>query len=469
MILFSLPLTAFAEAETPSPAAASASPTTDPPADPAAGGGQLRIDSKNIYPGMDKTYTDGYIPAVKDGKVTLVLPLIGETKAGQVDLTADLGATANSPFVFGNYSQTAKGGAPYVFTLIIPLASGRINGSYPVTLNASYMDGAGALTTQSFILYVTITDGKTPADPNAVTAPTKETVDKPELFIGSCVIKPNTVSANEEFSVDITVENIGTLRARSVRLTYGGAAGGEAGAASLGGIIPVETNNSIHLDNIASGKSETAAFSLKTTGDVLAGNQSFSVTLDYLDAYGNVYTSVRQFLVTVTQPTELTYDNISAFVPKSIIAGESFSLPANIYNTGKSTLKNVMITATGAGLFPTASVYLGNIAPGATGNGELSIFAGMLSMTQGFTENYGKTNGTYLITYTDSAGEEQKIEIAFATEIIKPELDASTKPADATQQPAFQWWVTILVGFAIIAIVVSVIVVTKVMRTSKIK
>lgn len=40
---------------------------------------------------------------------------------------------------------------------------------------------------------------------------------------------------------------------------------------------------------------------------------------------------------------------------------------------------------------------------------------------------------------------------------------------ELTEEPAFQWWVVILVGFAIIAIIVAVIVVTKVTRSAKLK
>ena len=489
MLLFAMPLTAFAEgtptpdtAATPTPdanatpAAATPTPasTTTPAPDdeqtpaPVSSPGQLSIDSNNLYPGMSKTYAEGYIPTVKDGKAAIILPLIGKTQNGEVTLIADLGATTDSPFVFGNYAQTIKTGEPYMFALAIPLASGRINGAYPVTLNTTYIDSTGALATQSFIIYVTITDGTDPVDPNAVTAPTKETVDKPELFISACTISKPSVAGGEEFEVEVTVENIGTLRARSVRLTYGGAGGGEEGGGASS-LLPVETNNALHLENIAAGKSDKATFKLKAAADAISGNQPFTITLDYLDAYGGVYTSARQFLVSVSQPADFTYDDVASLVPESITAGESFTLPANVYNTGKSTLKNVMITVTGAGLFPKAAAFLGDITPGGAGNGELSIFAGQLSMTEDFTEDYGKTDALYTISYTDEAGEQQKIEIAFTTEIKALQIETPDEPDDETKEPAFQWWVTILVGFAIIAIIVAGFVVTKFVRAAKMK
>ena len=480
MLILIIPLTAFAEGDEPStspspdatitPAATatstptpSPSPTQQAPETPAPIADQLHIDSYHIYDGMDRTYADGYIPQIKDGKAVIVLPLVGQTYAGTVNLKADLGATTDSPFVFGNYSQSVSGWGLYVFTLEIPLASGRINGSYPVVLTAEYLDVTGTKASQAFTVFVTITDGKTPVDPNAPITPEKEAVDKPELFISSCVIEPNCVGGDQEFSVNVTIENIGTLRARSVRLTYGGIAG-EGGSAC---IVPVEANNSIHLENIASGEGDTATFKLKTTKDVLAGNQPFSVTLDYVDLYGGVYTSTRQFLIAVTQPAEISYDPITP--PKTIEAGETFSLPANVFNIGKSTLRNVSITVTGAGLFPTSSVFLGDIAPGGTGNGEISVFAGQLSMTEGYTQTYGTTNGKYIITYTEDTGETKTIELDFSMEITEPVIEGEEEDPELTEEPAFQWWVTILVGLAIIAIIVAIIVVAKVMRTSKMR
>ena len=268
--------------------------------------------------------------------------------------------------------------------------------------------------------------------------------------------------------MSLTIENIGEIHARSVRLTYGGVAADGASA----GIIPVEANNAIHLKNIASEASDTATFKLITTKDVIAGNQPFYVTLDYVDRYGGVYTATRQFLVKVTQPAEMTYDAIS--LPKSVTAGETFTLPANVFNIGKSPLRNVTVNLTGAGLFPTSSVFLGDIQPGQAGYGEMKVFVGMLSMTEGYTESYGKTTGVYTITYTDDAGEEYKIDMQFSTEILKPviegeETEAEKQAKEEEQKTVGQWWITVLVGFAIISITVAVIVVGKFSRMMRMR
>lgn len=54
-------------------------------------------------------------------------------------------------------------------------------------------------------------------------------------------------------------------------------------------------------------------------------------------------------------------------------------------------------------------------------------------------------------------------------EITEPVIEGEEEYPELTEEPAFQWWVTILVGLAIIAIIVAIIVVAKVMRTSKMR
>jgi hypothetical protein len=445
------------------PLAAYAAETESPPAETQNSplvADQLYIDSARRYEGMDKTYAQGYMPTIKDGVATIILPLVGETLNATVHLKADLGSATNSPFVYGNYSQTVSGDGLYVFSLTIPLTNGRINGSYPVVLTAEYLDVMGMKATQTFTVYVTVTDGQNPVDPNA--RPEKETVEKPELFISSCVINPNSVGGGEEFTVEVNVENIGSLRAQSVRLTYSGV--------DSGGVIPLaplDSNNSTHLENMGAGEHQSLSFKLKADADALAGNQPFTITLDYLDAYGGIYGSSRQFFVLVTQPAKMSYDPISP--PKTVEAGKTMTLPANVFNMGKSTLRNVTIAVQGVGLFPASSVFLGDILPGQSGNGEIIVFVGMLSMTEGYTESYGRTNGVYSITYYDDAGEEHLTEVKFSLDITEPVIEGEEDATEMTQQPVFQWWVAVLVSFALIAIVVAFIVLSKTLRTLKMK
>ena len=140
----------------------------------------------------------------------------------------------------------------------------------------------------------------------------------------------------------------------------------------------------------------------------------------------------------VTQPAEMSYDSVS--LPREVTAGETVSLPANVFNIGKSTLRNVTVNLSGAGLYPTSSVFLGDIQPGQAGYGEMKVFVGMLSMTEGYTESYGRTTGTYVISYTDDAGEIHTVEQQLSTEIKQPviagEKTEAEKKAEEEQKRA---------------------------------
>ena len=95
-------------------------------------------------------------------------------------------------------------------------------------------------------------------------------------------------------------------------------------------------------------------------------------------------------------------------------------------------------------------------------------------MTEGYTESYGRTTGTYVISYTDDAGEIHTVEQQLSTEIKQPviagEKTEAEKKAEEEQKRAMsQWWVSALVAFAIISIVVALIVVGKFTRMMKMK
>ena len=129
---------------------------------------------------------------------------------------------------------------------------------------------------------------------------------------------------------------------------------------------------------------------------------------------------------------------------------------------------------TGAGLFPTSSVFLGDIQPGQAGYGEMKVFVGMLSMTEGYTESYGKTTGVYTISYKDDAGEAHTAEQQLSTEIKQPVIagektDVEKKAEEEQKRAMSQWWISALAAFAAIAIIVAVIVVSKFARMMKVR
>ena len=76
--------------------------------------------------------------------------------------------------------------------------------------------------------------------------------------------------------------------------------------------------------------------------------------------------------------------------------------------------------------------------------------------------------------YEEVEGEEYKIDMQFSTEILKPviegeETEAEKQAKEEEQKTVGQWWITVLVGFAIISITVAVIVVGKFSRMMRMR
>ena len=57
----------------------------------------------------------------------------------------------------------------------------------------------------------------------------------------------------------------------------------------------------------------------------------------------------------------------------------------------------------------------------------------------------------------------------FGTEIKQPKIEDKEADKKLTEQSAFQWWVAVLVGLAIIAIIVAVITTTSSIRRIKMR
>ena len=417
---------------------------------------QLIIDDKHLYENMDLTYEQGYVPVVENSFAYLTLPLLGETYDEKVTVTLNLGSPTSSPFVFGNYSKTvAPEDGVYVFAFVVPLSGSRINGTYPIILTAKYLDSRGNQAQQDFTLYVTITDGSNPPSTSTGGGGGRQTVTAPQLFIKSCEIEPGTVGGEETFTVSVEIENIGNLQARNVLLSFG---------SSNSEILPVETNNMINLGEFNRGESKAASFEMKTTKDVLAGNQSVFVKLDYIDIYGGSFSESRNFSIRVTQPAEATTDPI--LFPKQVTAGETVPVSVVAYNTGKSTLHNVTVTINGGGMIPKSSVFFGDLPPGQTGSGSIEVYVGTLNMTGGVGD-YGKTDGVCKITYTDDDGVKQSIETKFSSEILAPKESEGESAEE--KKAASQWWISALVAFAVIAITTSIIVTARFSRMMKMR
>lgn len=115
--------------------------------------GSLYIDTTGIYPGMERSYQDGYIPAVEKGKVHIVLPLRGGL-GSELIAVPNFGNTSSCPFVFANYNMIVvrDGNGLFLIDYMIEILDNSATGTYPIIFNVSTSEG----TTGTFTVYVTL-------------------------------------------------------------------------------------------------------------------------------------------------------------------------------------------------------------------------------------------------------------------------------------------------------------------------
>lgn len=131
------------------------------------------IDNQKRYEGMEKSYSEGYIPKIVGKKAKVVLPLLAKRKLSpnRVNVSLRLGESENPPFVQKNYEKTVcfgyhktenqgKLSGCYLITFDLELKKERYNGNYPVVLSVAAEDEFGSEMNQEFTVYVTISDGK---------------------------------------------------------------------------------------------------------------------------------------------------------------------------------------------------------------------------------------------------------------------------------------------------------------------
>ena len=436
----------------------------------------LGIDDANLYDGMTRTYSQGYSPTVTNGVATIVLPLVttGSISGSTIVATPNLGTVGSAPFVFGNYQKTVplstqpvNNGAGtatcYYVRFDLTLTSDRKNGSYPVVIEIEGTDLSGNTIEQNFTTYVTITDGKvdpTPTDDSGSSSGGGSGVSasKPVLIVTACSVAPDTLESGDKMYVDLTVKNVGRRTAHNIRVNV---------TSDDPNIALVDEFSAPYLRGLASNKEAGFSFSMQVMPLALGGMHTMTIAIAYENTNNVAFTETAAFRVTVNQPILFSHDKVE--LPKNITSGESFSLPVNAYNTGLTSIYNVKCTLEVPGLIA-ASAYLGNLEPQKSSDKTMSVFATTIDSST----KYGTTYGACVFSYEDAKGEQYQESVEVKIEILEPvkETDEEKEKAEeeAKEQKALsQWWISLLFGLAIIAVLTSIIIIAKFSRMMKMR
>lgn len=417
---------------------------------------RLLLDNENLYEGMDRSYSEGYVPRVQNGLVELVVPMVstGPLQGDKLRVSLQLGDAQTGPFVIKNYEKTITLGSAevnngskrvegYVAAFSLELKSDRYNGSYPVIVTVQAEDTKGNEIRQDFTVYVTIIDGRNLNEEPTTEAVTEEPVIYgPKVMIESCHIRESEVISGKEITADITLVNTSqSMGIRNMMVTI--SAQGEY-------FTLLSDSNSIFVDAIAPGGSTVITYTYEINTATPQGQYDLNLVMDYADERGGSYSESGRAKVTVTQPVELQFDPLN--IPNEVQVGDVIEVSLQAMNLGRGKVYQVRAELEADGLNPEGTLFIGDMEAGTTQQGRIRVTVSRL--TEG-NLLYGATEGTITFYYEDEAGHEYTETAGFATTIQSPFSNANAEEPD---QPG-QWWIlmtiisVILVGMGVYVLI----------------
>lgn len=402
---------------------------------------KLEIDNQNRYEGMDKTYSDGYVPTVAEGKAHIVVPLVcknGSMKNNELSVTMELGDASSMPFINKNYNKTIRqqsadvnGGTAtqevYLIDVSLDLKADRVNGSYPVLITASGVDSKGNTKEQTFTIYVNITDGIDPnAEPVTEEEPEEPVTYAPKVLVADCKVSESQIYAGDEIEVSVTLQN--TSKTESVQnMTVTATAPGEY-------FTILSASDSIYIGSIAAGGTTDVVLKYQVNPAAPQGQYDLTLNMDYADSKGGTYSGSGNAKLNILQPLSVEFDPIQIVSEAKVT--DTIDATIQAMNLGRSKIYNVRATLEGDGLKPGGTIFIGDMEPGTTANASTTVV--VTSLTEG-TALYGATTGTVTYRYEDEAGTEYEQAEEFSIMIQSPFSDTKTEEED---EPG-QWWVIV--------------------------
>lgn len=340
----------------------------------------LSIDHNHVYEGMEKAYKYGYTPTIADGKATIILPLLadGIVKDNRITASVNLGKTDASPFVYKNYRKsfslekkqidgTKETQNVYYVRFDLELSQDRINGTYPVVLEMTGKNEQGKSFSQSFTIYLTISDGASGSS------------------LGN-----DTVNGNVNGSIGNGTSN--------------GSVGGSTGNDALNG-----NNNVGQDDGSIYGGTGNALQSGDATG---VDGSAAGVTDGSVDGAGADSGSTGESAPT-SQPIVLVSG--CSLAPGTVTAGEEFSATVFLKNTNqKKNVQNMVVTVTYDTTMFTSkddsdTIYISSLKKGE-----------VMELPLTFVSNQNLADGTYKIDLAMSYDNSEASTLSSAGSIYIP-------------------------------------------------
>ena len=323
--------------------------------------------------------------AVHGQDCILVLPVVNMFKYNLTDIiiTPRLGAkTDDFPFEISNTGYTQK-----IDVLVgedaQPVYADRIKnvvwvfrtrenvktGYYKIDFDITYTDPTCAVDTTVISVYVKATGLP---ENGTVDGDGDKKLSTPRLIVTGFTTTPKDVFSGEQFTLNLSIENTSSeTTVKNLQIDLTATVEGSQTQASYAAFLPTSGSNSFYVNSIAPGGHTDLTMDFEAKAGLEQKPYVMTIDMKYEDERANAYEGKGSVSIPVKQVSKFDISTPAA-EPSIIDIGEQSDLMFSIYNTGKTTLYNVQVNVKD----PTvqqALAYVGNLAPGATGNVDVML------------------------------------------------------------------------------------------------
>lgn len=335
-------------------------------------------------------------------------------------------------------------------------------GCYPLTFHAQYYQGE-TFTETDITTYINI-KGKAENGKLGETEEDQDKKSKPRIIVTGYTTEPETVYAGSIFDLTVRVQNTSRETAvQNVLFNLEATVEGNDSTATYAAFLPTSGSSSVYAESIAPGQTYEMTIEMEVKSDLAQKPYVLTVNMQYEDEDCVEYSDAAKVSIPIKQEAKI--DSGSAdIMPESIAVGEQSNIMFSVFNTGKTTLYNVKVSYE-SDTVDSGITYLGNIAPGATGNVD--------SMVTGIAPDLGEGIVTAVVTYEDEAGNETRYEKdlnLYVYEMTFEEEEIDEYPMESMEEEG-QGGLSFaaIIGIAVVVAVIVVIVIVVIVKKKKAK
>jgi len=186
--------------------------------------------------------------------------------------------------------------------------------------------------------------------------------NRPQLLVEGYHTFPEMISPGDNFSLTLTISNVGGGEAQRLTLALGGEEGEQ-----LGAFVPLDGSNLSFIPRIGAGETEYVVVQLMAAGNAETRAHNLPVALAYDTGGGTREKSTQRISLLVYRRPQF---KVSFYRPVegTAMMGQPFPLPIELVNTGAARFNIPTFEVTGEGVefLGESSTFVGNLDPGGS-------------------------------------------------------------------------------------------------------